>query len=349
MSGSPDIRARNVVRRDRGATVPIPRHPADPRAPCPMVVCVHHHRLVLNGPQAAVARLTADLVAAGATVLPGAAGAPPRLVWTADDPRALDALCVRHPRVAAGVERFAFLGETLERLVAAGREVTVLERRPVVGAPESGEEGEDPDPPPSRLLGGLCLDEDCVPLARAALDAAARRVAALPIDVGPGLATSSLDDALLVGAAAGRVCDQATATPLYALAPAVDGALGAIAALAAAALTTSAACAGAAGLAELRHERSWCLTEATAYAALERLWTRPGDADWPEWIMYVLAGAAAVVEDCAACLHHPAPPYVSIHTERQPTDEERLRESASRLVTTCLQALVLFDAEEADL
>lgn len=123
----------------------------------------------------------------------------------------------------------------------------------------------------------------------------------------------------------------------------------AIAALAAAALTTSAACAGAGGLAELRHERAWCLTEATAHAALEHLWTRPGDADWPEWIMYVLAGAAAVVEDCAACLHHPAPPYVSIHTERQPTDEERLRESASRLVATCLQALVLFDAEQADL
>ena len=305
---------------------------------------VHHHRLVLNGPRAAVARFVADLVAAGATVLPGVAGAPPRLVWTAGDPHALDALCARHPRVAAGVERFAFLGQTLERLVAAGRETTVLERRPVVSVSEPAED-EDRDPPPSRLLGGLCLDEDCAPLAPDALDAAARRVVALPIAVGPGLATSSLDDALLVGAAAGRVCEQATATPLYDLAPAAGGALGAIAGLAAAALTTGAACAGAAGLAELQHERAWCLTEATAHAALERLWTRPGDADWPEWIMYVLAGAAAVVEDCAACLHHPAPPYVSIHTERQPTDEERLRETASRLVTTCLQALVLFDAE----
>jgi hypothetical protein len=305
---------------------------------------VHHHRLVLNGPRAAVARLAGDLVAAGATVLPGAEGAPPRLVWTTGDPRALGVLCARHPRVAAGVERFAFLGATLERLVATGREATVLERRPVVGEPDPAED-DGPDPPPSRLLGGLCLDADCVPLPRAALDAAARRVAVLPVDVGPGLAASALDDALLVGAAAGRVCDQATATPLYDLAPAAASALGAIAALAAAALTTSAACAGAAGLAELQHERAWCLTEATAYAALERLWTRPGDADWPEWIMYVLAGAAAIVEDCAACLHHPAPPYVSIHTERQPTDEERLRESASRLVTTCLQALVLFDAE----
>jgi hypothetical protein len=322
---------------------------------------MHQHRLVLNGPRTAVARLADDLVAAGATALPGADGAPPRLVWTVEDPRALDAVCARHRAVAVGVERFAILGDALERLVVQGREATVLARRPVVLAPERATlDGWDGlDPPPSRLPGGLCLDEDCLPLARAALDAAARRVAALPVDLGPGLTGSSLDDALLVGAAVGRVCDRATTAAQHdddvgGAPPHVLGAdpraagtpaptvLDAIATLAAAALTASAGCAGPACPAELAHERAWRLTEAAAYAALERLWTRPGDADWPEWLMYLLAGAAAVVEDCAVCLHQPVPPAPSVHAEQFGTDEERLQQTAGRLVATCLQALVLF-------
>jgi hypothetical protein len=317
---------------------------------------MHHHRLALSGPAAAVARLADDLVAAGATALSG--GAPVHVVWATGAADAPAAVCARHRRVAVGVERFAFLGDTLERLVLQGRVTTVLERRPIVCVAEhdGGDDDGGPDPPP-RLPRGLCLGDDCAPLSRAALRAAARRVAALPVDLGPGLAGSALDDALLVGAAAGRVCAQATAPapdpagsahplgadPRAAGTPA-PSVLDAVVALAAAALTASAACSGPACPAELAYERALGLTEATTYAALEPLWARPGDADWPEWLMDLLATAAAVVEDCAACLHQPPPPYASIHTERLPTDAERLQESAGRLVTTSLQALVLFDA-----
>ena len=305
---------------------------------------VLHHRLVLNGPRAAVSRLAGDLVASGATPLPGT---PPRLVWSTEDAGELAAACAGHRRVIVGAERFAFLGDTLERLVVQGRAVTVLERRPLAA------DGDDQE------RRGLCLDPDGHPLPRAALDAAAARVAALPTDLGAGLAGSALDDALLVGAAAGLVCSGATApvpddlvpAPVHPLAtdPRAAGApapavLGAVAALASAALTAGAACTGPSCSAELAYERAWALTEATAFAALERLWASPGGADWPEWLMDVLAGAAAVVEDCAACLHHPPPDHISVHTERQPTNDERLQESTGRLVATCLQALVLFDA-----
>jgi hypothetical protein len=116
----------------------------------------------------------------------------------------------------------------------------------------------------------------------------------------------------------------------------------AAAALAATALTIASGCAGAACVAELEHERAWRLTQAVAHAGCETLWAAPGDADWPEWLMYLLAGAADVVEDCAACLHQPAAPYASIHAEHQGTDAERLEETAGWLVVTCLQTLVLF-------
>jgi hypothetical protein len=305
---------------------------------------MHHHRLVLNGPLDAVARLSSTLCDAGAVAVPETADAPPRLLWATPSPLLLEMLCERHPAVVVGVERFAALGDGLARLVLHGREATVLAHRSLA---------EEPDPPDG-VLTGLCLAGDCAPLNRAALRLAAGRVAALPADLGPGLAGSSLDDALLVGAAVGRVCVQATSpdaiAPTHPLADDPRAAatpaptvLDAISALAAAALTASAACSGPACPAELDHERAWRLTEATALACAERLWSRPGDADWPEWLMHLLAGAAAVVEDCAVCLHQPPPPFLSIHAEHFTTDEERLEHGAVRLVATCLQALVLFD------
>jgi hypothetical protein len=304
---------------------------------------MHHHRLVLNGPPAAVARLAGALCDAGAVAVAANAGSPPRLIWTTPAPAPLPELCARHPRVVVGAERFASLGDALERLILHGAETTVLQRRVLTPQP-----GADPDP-----LAGLCLDGDCAPLERAALHAAARRVAARPADLGPGLAGTSLDDALLVGAAVGHVCVEATTAPevpAHALAAdphagdvAEPAVLDAIATLAATTLTASAAATGPACSAELEHERAWRLTVATALATSEVLWSRPGDADWPEWLMYVLAGAAGLVEDCAACLHQPPPPYVSVHAEHHATDEERLQHAATRLVATCLQTLVLFD------
>jgi hypothetical protein len=309
---------------------------------------MHHHRLVLNGPPGAVAALADALHAAGAQPIPGAD--PPRLTWATPAPSPLHGVCAEHPRVVVGAERFALLGQTLDRVVVRGAETTVLERRPF--APHTDDldgDADDGDP----LLQGFVLAEDCAPLESEALRGAARRVAAEPVRLGPGPAAGALDDALLVGAAVGRVCVAATADPapggVHALsadpraaarpAPAV---LDALAGLAAAALTAGAACTEPSGAAEMAYERAFHLTEAYAIAAAERLWSRPGDADWPEWLMYALLGTVAVVEDCATTLHQPPPPLLTAHLEHAATQRERLCHATTRLVATCLQALVLF-------
>jgi hypothetical protein len=290
---------------------------------------MHHQRLVLNGPPAAVARLADDLRAAGAVAVAGPTAGPPRLVWETARPAALEGVCARHGAVAVGVERFELLGDELQRLVVRGPEATVLERRrPAGGGGHELDGVED--------ARGLCLEEDGAPLDPAALRAAARRVLAAPVDARPGPTCSAADDAVLIGAAAGRFCATVAQDGPG------PGGRAALAALAAAALTLPTAIPACA--AERSFERDWRLTQAVARAGRETLWSRPGEADWPEWLMDLLTGAAAVIDGCSACLHQPPPPFVSVHTEHVDTEAEQLERAAGRLVTTALQALVLFDA-----
>jgi hypothetical protein len=295
---------------------------------------MHHHRLTLNGPPDHVAALAQALEGSGAVLLPGTD--PPRVTWTTAGRAPLSAACAAHPRVSVGVERFTLLGETLERLVVRGADVTVLERAPF--APVI-----DPDERLDELL-----PEGCAPLRASDLHAAAQRVLAQPTRLPPGPAGTSMDDALLVGAAVGAVCEAALAAP-----PDDDGdppppiaILDALAGLGAAALTAGAAATNPAADAELAYERAHHLTEAHAIAAAERLWSRRGEADWPEWLMYILLGTATVVEDCTVAVHEPAPHALAIHAEHGATLSERLSHATTRLAATCLQALALFAAPE---
>jgi hypothetical protein len=281
---------------------------------------MHRQRLVLNGPPAAVARLADDLRAAGAVALAGPTAGPPRLVWETPRPAELQGVCARHRAVAVGVERFELLGDELQRLVVHGAETTLLDRRPLGDADEDA--------------AGLFSDEDGAPLDPAALRAAARTVLVAPVDLRPGPTGSAADDALLIGRAAGRFCATVAEDG-----PGRAGRM-TLAALAATALTLPAT--GPACAAERRFERDWRLTRAVARAGRETLWSRPGDADWPEWLMDLLTGTAHVVEGCSACLHQPPPPFVSVHTEHVDTEAEQLEHAATTLVTTALQALVLF-------
>jgi hypothetical protein len=292
---------------------------------------MHHHRLVLNGPPGPVADLARALQDAGAEPVP--ADGPPRLTWTTADPSPPLRLSARHPEVAVGVERFADRGATLDHLVLQGAEATVLERLPFAPAPD--------EDLPLLDLG----PDDCAPLPAAALAHAADRVAGAPVRL-PALPTATaLDDALLVGAALGRVCAAASADPAPVLADdASPAALAELVALAAAACTAGAAAHDPSTPGELAYERARVLAEAHALAAVERLWSRQGDADWPEWLMYVSTGAAAVLEDCAAALHQPPPSVLALHAEHGATLVERLGHATTRLVTTCLQTLVLFSA-----
>ena len=296
---------------------------------------MHHHRLVLNGPPDHVDTLARALLAEGAERVPGSD--PPSLTWATPSPLPLASLGTDHPRVNVGVERFALLGETAESLVVRGGAVTILERRPF--APVN-----DDDPHP--LLPDATL-ADCAPLPPALLRAAATQVADQPLRLGPTPTSTALDDALLVGAAIGNACTAALGAPLEDVAAGEEGlplaVRDALAVLAAAALTAAAATTDPATFGELAFERAHQLTEAHAVARAERLWSSPGDADWPEWLMYILLGAASVVEDCAVALHQPPPPVLSLHAEHGATREERLGHATTRLVATCLQALALFD------
>ena len=284
---------------------------------------MHRQRLVLNGPPSAIARLADDLRAAGAVAVAGPTAGPPRMVWETARSGTLEGLCARHRDVAVGVERFELLGDELERLVVQGREATVLERRRLTG--DAQELGGD---------GGVCLEEDGAPLDRAALRAAAGCVMVAPAGLVPGPTCSATDDAVRVGSAVGRLCSTVAHDG-----PGLGGDA-AIAALAATALTLGVA--GSACEAEQRFERDWRLTQAIAWASREQLWARPGEADWPEWLMDLLTGTAQVIDGCSACLHQPPPPFVSVHTEHFDTEAEQLDHAVRQLVTTALQTLVLF-------
>jgi hypothetical protein len=298
---------------------------------------MHHHRLVLNGHASAVARLVGELRAAGAEALTRPGEAPVRLVWTARGAGAVEALCARHRTVTVGVERFASLGAELERLIVCGRETTLLERRAV--APEEDEELVAPalerDGPSRRG------DLHAPPLA--GLRRAALAVAAEPVTLGHGMAGTALDDALLVGPVLGRLC-AAAGDPLAGEAPPED-ALTAIRRLAAVGLTVGANASGPACDAELAFERSWRLTQAAAFAAQDSWWLEPEDADWPDWLMFLLSCAAGVVESCASCLHRAPPEIKSLHVEHHATPDEHLDHAAGLLVMVALQALALFAGE----
>jgi hypothetical protein len=287
---------------------------------------MHRQRLVLNGPSVAIARLADDLCAAGAVVVAGPTAGPPRLVWETAQPGTLERLCARHRDVTVGVERFELLGDELECLVVQGREATVLERRMPAGAAHELDG-----------VGGVCLEEDGVPLGPVALRVAARCVMDTPAALGPGPTCSATDDAVRVGSAVGRLCATVAEDG-----PGVGGDA-TIAALAATALTVGTV--GSACAAERRFERDWRLTQAVARAGREPLWARPGEAEWSEWLMDLLAGVARVIEGCSACLHQPPAPFVSLHTEFVDTEAEQLEHAAGRLVTTALQTLVLFCRE----
>ena len=160
-----------------------------------------------------------------------------------------------------------------------------------------------------------------------------------------GAAGTTLDDALLICPALERLC-AAAGDPLASDAPPPE-VVPAIRALAAIGLTVGANASGPACHAELAFERTWRLTQATAFAAQDS-WCldEPDGADWPDWLMFLLSCAATVVESCAACLHPSPPDIKSLHAEHHATPDEQLDHAAGLLVIVALQALALFGGGE---
>jgi hypothetical protein len=282
---------------------------------------MHHQRIVLNGPEAELALAAAAFAAAGATPV---ATDPPRFVWTLAREGPLEALAARHPAVVLGVERFAALGASFERLILHGAEPTLLERRRFI--PEETETS----PPSSAVL---------APPRVVALRQAARAVAAEPTRFGPATGTT-LDDALLIAPALGRLA--AVAHDPFDLDDPPPEALSAMRALGAIGLTIGATCDGPACDAELEFERAWRLARAHACAGDDPFAEPDGAPDWPDWLMFVLSCAAGVIEACAATLHRPPPGTVPVHREHHATADEQLDHAAALLVITTIQALALF-------
>jgi hypothetical protein len=290
-----------------------------------MVGRMHHQRIVLNGPEADVVAAAAALGAAGASAV---AAAPPRFVWTVPRAGPLEALAARHPAVVLGVERFDALGASYERLIVHGALPTLLERRAFVPADEDEETLTSPP-----RAGTAVASRRAAALRRAAL-----ALAAEPTAFGPATGTT-LDDALLVAPALGRLA-AVSGDPLEADRPPPE-ALGALRALGAIGLTVGASCEGPACDAELEFERAWRLAQAHACAG-DDPFADQGEADWPEWLMFVLSCGAGVIEACAASLHRAPPGTIPVHREHYATADEQLDHAATLLVITTIQALALF-------
>src|SRR3954451_25405298 len=98
---------------------------------------MHWHRLSISGPAAAVADVTAALVAAGATDV----SRPERaacLIWrTGGGTPVLSALSRRHRAVAIASESAAELGDELVYAVSMAGETTVMHVEPALD-PEAG-------------------------------------------------------------------------------------------------------------------------------------------------------------------------------------------------------------------
>lgn len=283
---------------------------------------VHHYRLTLNGRDRDVARLAEELASAGAQPLERGEGM--RLLWsTPSAPDALAAMSRRHRRVTLGVEWFESFEDRFAQLVVAAGTATVMDLRRAIEGAEWGQ----------------WHDEDGEPLDGALLRAAAERVAAEPVDCGPGCLATGLDSALLAGREMGRLAAAAEAD-LYGDAP-PEEAVAAVARLGATALTICATTRSVSS-AELEFERAWRLTKALVSASRDELCDRPGMASWPEWLRVVLGAASDVVDAACHCDALEPNELGMVAYEHLSSPSERLESAAGGLVASCLQALALF-------
>jgi hypothetical protein len=288
---------------------------------------MHHLRLTLNGADRDVARMSAELESCGAARLD--ASAPLGFVWsTADGDRALEELSARHPRVVVGVERFEALGDELVRAILRAGATCIVERNPIRGLCD-GDQTVD---------WGMCMDEDGQVLDPALVRAAAERVAALPASFPM---VSPLTGVVELARALGRLSP--VELPVGADAPG-PGAISALLDLANVALTVGAyshpTCP-----AEMLVARSWILARAHGEARAETLWDVPRAASWTEWLATIAICTSDALDAGCHCVNGTRSDAATIFGEHWPTCTEQYEAAAGGLLTTCLQALVLFSPD----
>lgn len=285
---------------------------------------MHHYRVNINGPAAAVAAVTAELARAGAK----SCGSPgeQRLVMKSEEGfDSWEALSRRHPRATLGLEWFASFEEELVQAVLENGEVTVMAHGGVL-----------PDD------FGSFHDEDGQPLAEDLLRTAAESIEARRDQCDIRIADGS-HIAVTMGKALGRFCSRVESTA--ADHPSHE-ALDAVIDLAVMALWTSTS-AKPSDPAELEFEHALRLTQSVVHAGRSEFAERPGDACWRQWLL-VLVGATGQLVDTAC--HEWTEPHNEFHAlgaEYCETPSEMLELEARALLTACLETLALFDTSMA--
>lgn len=265
-----------------------------------------HHRLHLTGTDDALTAAGAELMAGGAVPV----GEATFITARRGDAEMWRQFALNHPEVRVSVDVFEAFEDEFVQTIIAGPVVTTLSQRSVL---------------PERFG---CFDDGGEPLAKELLTAAGRAVAADRLAHDVGTLSSELDDAVTMGKALGRFCARIEPT-IFATASSADAA--AVRDIAVVAWWMAVTPERNGTPSELAFDHALALTQAVVQAGREELWDQPGRACWTSWVGYIIAGAAELIEVCSA-------------PERSP--EGQLAFSARSLLTTCIQTLALFGAEE---
>jgi hypothetical protein len=274
---------------------------------------MHHYRVDLSGPPAAIAKLLAEIgqETDGSTLFVARDGGVE--FW--------ESLSRCHPKVTFGIESFeAFEDELLHALVHNG-ETTVMAREGLL---------------PSDW--GSFHDEDGEPIDDGLLRAAAELVHANRLRYDVGTCATGLATALTMGKALGRLCCRVEGT-LYD--DASPDALDAVVELAVFALWTSAV-GSSKGAAEREYAHACRLTQSMLHAGMSEYRDEPGDAEWDEWLRCLLGSASDIIDAATHVWIEPETDWHAMGAEHHSTPTELLELSARSLLTTCIQALALF-------
>ncbi len=282
---------------------------------------VYHYRVTVSGPAPAVDAITAELACVGAKSVEIAD--PPFLVIASADPiETWEATTRRHPTAVLGIEWFEALDDEFVQLLVENGHTTEMSHLPIL-----------PDG-----WGGW-HDEDGEPLDEGLLRRAARSVEAQRLRRDPGTLTGGLDTGATMGRALGRLCCRVEPTMFGE--PSRD-ALDAIIEVAVFALWISAS-AQPSGQAECEFEHALWLTRAVLHAGRDELWDQPGNASWSEWLQLLIGAGSGVIDAACHCWYEAETEAHAVAAEHGGAPPDQLTLEARSLLTTCLQALALFD------
>lgn len=285
---------------------------------------MHRFRVNFCGSDAELARATQALKQLGGAAI--GSREPSSWVWESDlGVAAIEAFSREHPGLLMSIEGFEdFRDEIVTAMVIDGK-TSLLDTRGVLPAGW-----------------GSFHDEDGQALAEDVLRRAGAVVAERGWDVRQSTFFSGLETAMTTGEEIGRLIAD-TRDFLAADAP-TDQAFEAITRLAQVGLHVSAA-SRSRTRGELQYLLPLRLTQAVVHAGHDEYHETPGNADWQSWLGLLLSSACELVSEAHMCDVVPPGPDPALSPGLDWRDPGETMELAARsLVTTCVQALALFDS-----